>query len=91
MKNLQPVDQLMARHTRRKVESISGDTIAAFRLAIKEYGSLSAEELLAIGTQVIMQITILPLERMSDRPLQMRNAMSKVFTKLIKMGSDVDD
>ena len=83
-------DHLMARHTRRKVEHIASDTIAAFRLAIREYGTLSADELMAIGTEVIMQITILPLERLSDRPLQMRNAMSKVFAKLIKMGSEAD-
>lgn len=75
---------------RRKCEDVSAKTIAAYKHAIEEYGSMSAEDLVAVAANVLMNIAILPLERMSDRPLQMRNAMARHFAKLIKMGSEYD-
>jgi uncharacterized membrane protein len=89
MQNIQRVDEAVARHTRRKCEYIASKTVAAFLDAAKDYGTtFSADEILAIGTIILMETTIKPLERLSDKPLRMRNAAAKEFMRLIKQGSE---
>lgn len=79
---------LIARHVRRKVESIADTTFGRFRSAAEEYGTLSAEELLAIGASLFMRIAVEPLEKMSHNPKEMRRQLCAQLIKIVKQDDD---
>lgn len=73
------IDMLMARHARRKVEDIVDKTYRAFREIVGEYGTISADEILAIGFNLLVAITISPLEQMSrDKKTMRREIMAQL-------------
>ncbi len=80
-------DLLVARHTHRKVDRIVEKTFEAFRSVAEGYGTLSPDELVAIGVNLFMNITVLPLERMATSPVRMRNQLCKELVKIIRRGS----
>ena len=81
-------DDLMARRTRRKVETIVESTTKAFRQAAGEYGTLSADELIACGTILLMKLTVAPLEKMAADPAQMRKEVVKMMLAMIEQGGE---
>ena len=82
------LDDLMAKRIRRKVETIVESTTKAFRQAAGEYGTLSADEILAIGVNLMMQLTIAPLEKMAADPAQMRKEVVKMMLAMIEQGGE---
>jgi hypothetical protein len=81
------LDMLMARHAHKKVDHIVEQTYGAFRKAIAEYRTLSADELFAIGIHLVMNCCIAPLEKMSKNPQRMRNEMGRQFRDMIQRGT----
>ncbi len=81
-------EDLLAKHTRRKVEKIVESTAKAFRQAAEEYGTLSADEILAIGVNLMMQLTVAPLEKMAQDPAQMRHEVIKMMLAMIEQGGE---
>ena len=82
-----PTDLLMARHARRKVDAIVTKTYREFRKIIREYETLSADEIFAIGVNLTMLTTVLPLEKMTDVPAQLRAEITKQFALFIERGT----
>lgn len=86
----QPTDlqMLMAKHSRRKVESIVQKAYDAFIKASEEYGSLSADELVMAGLNLFMNVTVAPLERMTENPYRMRCELAKQLEQMVKRGTE---
>ncbi len=84
---LTQTDLLMARHTRRKVDDIVGKTYRQFRKIIAEYEILSADEIFAIGVNLVMMTTIRPLEKMTNDPVLMREEIARQFALFIERGT----
>lgn len=82
------LDDLMAKRIRRKVETIVESTTKAFRQAADEYGTLSAGEILAIGVNLMMKLTVTPLEKMAADPAQMRQEVVKMILAMIEQGGE---
>jgi len=76
------------RHQKRKVENICNETYQAFYKAIETYGTLNAEEIMTIGLNLIEQIMIKPLQRMSADPHTMREAVVLEIATLVGDTSD---
>lgn len=81
-------DDLMARRAKRKVEKIVESTSKAFRQAADEYGTLSADEILAIGVNLLMKLTVAPLEKLAADPAQMRKEVAKMMMAMIEQGGE---
>lgn len=81
-------DLAVAHFTNRKVTHIVERTYRAFREIIKEYETLSADEIFAIGVNLFMHTTIRPLEKMSDRPSELRKELASQLALMMEKGSD---
>lgn len=68
---------------KRKVENICNKTYEAFHKEIEVYGSLSAEEIMTIGLNLIESIMIKPLQRMSNDPAVMRQSVVYQIAALV--------
>ena len=71
------------RHQKRKVENIVTRTYQAFHDEIAIYGTLSAEEIMTIGLNLIEEIMIKPLQRMSSDPALMRQSVVYQIATLV--------
>lgn len=80
------LDMFMARHSRRKVEQIVQKTYDAFVKASEEYGTLSADELVALGVNLFMNVTVMPMEKLTDKPVRMRCELAKQVALMIRKG-----
>jgi hypothetical protein len=69
------VARSVRRHQKRKVENIVTKTYQAFHDEIAIYGTLNAEEIMTIGLNLIEEIMIKPLQRMSNDPQKMRETV----------------
>ena len=83
-------EELTARYTRRKIERIVQKTCRAHWEAIKEYGTLSADEILAIGVNLMMTLTVAPLEKLAVEPAEMRRQVVQQMMLMVEKGSDND-
>jgi len=81
-------DSLLAHYSNRKCNAIVEETYHAFLRAIDKYGTLSAEEIAAIGLSLFMNVTIQPLERMSSDPQGLRQEMAQWMAKCIETAND---
>lgn len=81
-------DLLVARHTARKVERIVEKTWAAFHAAAQEWGTMSLDETLAIGTTLFVKIAVEPAEKMSTNPREMRRQLGFQLQKMIRQEGD---
>jgi hypothetical protein len=81
-------DLTVARYTARKVDSIVLATYKRFYSAIEEYGTLAPDELLAIGLNLFMKITVEPMEKLSPNPKEMRRQLIAQLGKMIKQEGD---
>lgn len=90
MQRIDP-DLLVAKSVRRKCEGIVKQTYKAFYGIIAEYGTLSADEILAIGLGLFMKIAVTPLEKMSNDPAAMREHIVDQLTWLIQQGSELEN
>lgn len=79
-------DLLVAKSVRRKCESIVKQTYKAFYGIIAEYGTLSVDEILAIGLGLFMRVTVEPLEKLSTDPDAMRQELIDQLTYLVQRG-----
>ncbi len=82
-----PTDLLMARHAHRKVDAIVSKTYREFRKIIREYETLSADEIFAIGVNLVMMTTVRPLEKMTTNPALLRAEIAKQFALFIERGT----
>lgn len=71
------------RHQKRKVENIVTKTYQAFHDEIAVYGTLNAEEIMTIGLNLIEEIMIKPLQRMSNDPKLMRESVVYQIATLV--------
>ena len=85
---LSQADLAVAHYDNRKVNQIVEKTYREFRRIIDEYGTLSADQIFAIGVLVFENITIRPLERMSDRPSELRKELAQQLTLMLEKGTD---
>ena len=83
-KPVNDADLLVAKHTRRKCERICEQTFAAFRKTADEWGTLSADELIAIGTTLFIKVTLEPLQKMTNNPAKMRYVLTKQLNEIIR-------
>lgn len=81
-------DLAVAHYNHRKVDEIVRKAYREFHAIIKEYGTLSADQIFAIGINLLMNTTILPLERMSDRPRELRKELAQQASLMIEKGTD---
>lgn len=77
------------RHMKRKVENIVTKTYQAFHDEISVYGTLNAEEIMTIGLNLIEEIMIKPLQRMSNDPVLMRQSVVYQIAALV--GAEPDE
>jgi hypothetical protein len=82
-----PIDEndlLVAKAIRRKCEKIIDASFAAFRKTADEWGTLSADELIAIGTTLFIKVTLEPLQKMTNNPAKMRYVLTKQLNEIIR-------
>jgi hypothetical protein len=92
MKQPNKADLLVAHHTARKVERIVDSAFAAFRAESDKYGTLSADEMLAIGVSLFLAITVKPMEKLSSNPKEMRRQLGWQLVRMMKAdGDDIHD
>lgn len=84
------LDEMMARRAHRKVDEIASAAFQAFRAKADSYGTLSPDELFAVGMTLLMEITIKPLERLSSNPKEMRRQIGWQIVRTIKQEGDDD-
>jgi hypothetical protein len=84
-KPVNDADLLVAKHTRRKCEHIIEKTIETFRNTAAGWGTLSADELLAIGLALFENITVQPLLKMTNNPSKMRYVLKHQLNEVIKI------
>jgi len=86
MKAPTPIDQALQRRSKRKVEEISQKAYDAFLSAYTDHGStLSVEEMFAIGMNLLMSITVLPTEKLSNDPYLMRKQLIQAVSTHLSM------
>ena len=81
-------DLLIARRTKRKVDGVVTKTYRQFRKIIAEEETLSVDEILAIGINLLMMVMVRPLEKMSADPRAMRMELVKQCMLIIEAGSE---
>jgi hypothetical protein len=81
-------DLAVAHFANRKVATIVTQTWEAFVKASQEWERLSAEELVGIGFNLLMNITVLPLEEMARDRNEMREEIAKELYSLVMKGSE---
>ena len=81
-------DLAVAHFVNRKCSVIIEKSYRAFRNIIREYETLSADEIFAIGVNLFMATTLRPLEKMSDRPAELRKELSAQLALMIEKGSE---
>lgn len=81
-------DLAVAHFDNRKVEEIVKKTYREFHRIIEGYGTLSADQIFAIGVLLFQNITIRPLERMSDRPSELRKELAQQLALMLEKGTD---
>lgn len=81
--------KIYRRHQKRKVEHIVTKTYEAFHDEIAIYGTLNAEEIMTIGLNLIEEIMIKPLQRMSSDPQKMRESVVYQIATLV--GGEPDE
>ena len=81
-------DLAVAHFTNRKVTTIVTRTWDAFLQVSKEWETLSADELVAIGFNLLMNITVLPLEDMARDRNEMREEIARELYSLVMKGSE---
>ena len=81
------LDLLMARAAHRKVERVVQATMAAFFAAIEQEGTLSADEIVAVGINLIMNVMVAPMEKMSAKPREMRIELARQVRLMIERGT----
>ena len=81
-------DLAVAHFDNRKVDEIVRKTYLEFRKIIDKYGTLSADQIFAIGVNLFMNVTVLPLERMSNYPMELRKQLAQQLALMLEKGTD---
>ena len=84
---MRKVEQISRLYTQKKVERIVTHAYAAFRAMAAEYGTLSADEILACTINLAMAVSA-PLGKMSNDPAAMRREVAKQIALMIEKGSE---
>ena len=81
-------DLAVAHYENRKCAEIVARTYHAFLRALEEYGTLSAEDAMVIGYSLFRNVTVRPLERMSNDPQALRREIAQYMAELIEAPED---
>jgi hypothetical protein len=81
-------DLLIGRYSANKVETIVKAAYDAFYKLARDYESLSADEIFAIGYNFLYLVMVQSLEKMSSDPHEMRVVLGQQIALMLERGQE---